>query len=305
MHTDTFHDPTEQEDWNESFYFNAYDREQDICLFMRIGHKPNRNEKMMFCYIMLPDGTFMGMRGEEQLIVRDLRVNGLSYKMDEPELRWKLLYEGEMQHVTTDGPLMAEVFFDLTFEGLHEIFNYRRCVTDEFKERISQVAASEHLEQYGAITGTVAINGKKYELDALGERDHSWGVRDWNAPKMWVWLTGEFSRETAFNVTKLYVEQGIVDAGFFHEEGKTNPLDIVDIDIRYDESGTPQSFTLGLVDTKGVTRPVEARVMRHVALPFTSPDGQQKSIMYETLAEYDYKGEKGYGIAEFLIKNEE
>ena len=305
MNTDTFHEPTDQEDWNESFYFNAYDKEQDLCLFMRIGHKPNRQEKMMFCYIMHPDGTFMGLRGEEPLVVRDLRVKGLSYEMEEPEQRWKLLFDGQMQHIAKDGPLMAEVFFDLTFDGLHELFNYRRCVTDEFKERISQVAASEHLEQFGSIRGTVAINGKTYEIDALGERDHSWGVRDWNAPKMWVWLTGEFSPQVAFNVTKLYVEQGIVDAGFFHEDGKTAPLDMVDIDISYDESGTPVSFTLGLVDTDGATRPVTARIMRHVALPFTSPDGRQKSIMYETLAEYTYKGEKGYGIAEFLLRKEE
>ena len=305
MHTDTFHEPGDNPDWNESFYFNAYDREQDICLFMRIGHKPNRREKMMFCYIMHPDGTFMGLRGEAPLVVRDLRVMGLSYDMQEPELRWKLLFDGQMQHVTKDGPLMAEVFFDLDFVGLHEIFNYRRCVTDEFKERISQVAASEHLEQFGRITGSLAINGTKYELDALGERDHSWGVRDWNAPKMWVWLTGEFSEKEAFNVTKLYVEQGIVDAGFFHESGKTSALDIVDIDITYDASGTPASFTLALEDTEGESRAVDARVMRHVALPFTSPDGTQKSVMYETLAEYTYNGKKGYGIAEFLLRKEE
>ena len=32
-------------EWNESFYFNLYDKENDICVFMRIGLKPNKDER--------------------------------------------------------------------------------------------------------------------------------------------------------------------------------------------------------------------------------------------------------------------
>ena len=302
MHTDMFHEPNDQLDWNESFYFNAYDRVHDLCLFMRIGHKPNRQEKSMFCFVMLPDGTFMGLRGEERLGQRDLCVQGLSFEAIEPERTWSLSFDGQMDHVTTKGPLKAEVFFSLTFEGLHDIYDYRRSVADAEKERLSQVAASEHLEQFGSVKGTIAIDGKTYALDALGERDHSWGVRDWNAPRMWVWLTGAFSPAEAFNVTKLYVDGGVVDAGFFHEAAKTRALTAVGIDIAYGDTGTPASFDLALTDEDGTIRPLHARVMRHVAMPFMSPDGSRTSVMYETLAEYSYGTKRGYGIAEFLIR---
>ena len=35
-------------DWNESYYFNLFDPKQGVTGFMRIGNKPNRNEKSVF-----------------------------------------------------------------------------------------------------------------------------------------------------------------------------------------------------------------------------------------------------------------
>jgi hypothetical protein len=39
-----------------------------------------------------------------------------------------------------------------------------------------------------------------------------------------------------------------------------------------------------------------------VHLPFASPDGSELSVMYETLARYEYEGMTGYGIAEYLVR---
>ncbi len=303
MDTDVFHDVlADDPEWNESFYFNCYDKGNDICIFMRIGNKQNKDEKSMFCFIMLPDGSFMGLKGEEALDSKMLSVLGLSYKKIEAEKEWKLCYQGTMEHISKNGPLQANVQFDLTFYALNKIFDYRKCVTDSFKEKISQQVASEHLEQYGKITGKLSINNKQIQITGLGERDHSWGVRDWTFPNMWVWLTSGFSEKLALNVTKLYVDQGEVDAGFFYEKGKNDPLKAIDISIDYDDEKSPKSFSMTLRDEDEKIYYVTAKILRQVALPFVSNDGGKISIMYETLAEYIYDGEKGYGIAEFLIK---
>ena len=151
-----------------------------------------------------------------------------------------------------------------------------------FKEKISQSVASEHLEQFGKATGELKIDENNYIISGLGERDHSWGTRDWNAPKMWIWLTCQFSEETALNVTKLTVSEGEVDAGFIHIGGENNPIMKTTIDTKYNQDGSPNSFKMELFDKKGEVYKVDAKIIKNVKLPFTSGDGKKQSIMHET-----------------------
>jgi len=301
METDILHEPNEKTEWNESFYFNFYDKANDVCAFMRIGLKPNKDEKSMFCFIMLPDGSYAGSRSSMPIGDNELSVNGLSYEKIVSGKTWGLRFSGPMKIFESTGPEHGNVEFDLRFTGLDDIFNYRECVSG-FNETISQSVASEHLEQYGKVEGHMELNGKRFDINGLGERDHSWGVRDWNAPKMWIWLTAEFSEGIALNVTKLSVEQGVVDAGFFHIDGSYHPIIGADIDTVYGKNGEPLSFVMELKDKKGIVRTVDAEIIRNVMLPFTSDDGNKESVMHETLAQYEFEGMKGFGIAEYLIK---
>jgi hypothetical protein len=299
MHTDRLHDHGEHKEWNESFYFNFYDRLNDICGFMRIGLKPNKDERMMFCFLMMPDGTLVGKRGRGPYAA-ELMQDGLTYTMMEPEALWSLRFQGMMGQVTSEGPIPIETDMDLGFRSLNPIFDYRRCVNAE-EEAISQSVASEHLEQFGKITGTLRIGDQTYEVDALGERDHSWGPREWTTPKMWIWLTSEFSDEMALNVTKLDMGFAQVDAGFVHVNGSDKAIISADIDTEYGDDGAPAALCMSLHDEHGDVHKVEARVMRVARMPFN--EGNTSSIMYETLAEYEFRGQKGYGIAEYLIRS--
>jgi len=300
MDTDILHEPNDQKEWNESFYFNLYDKGNDIYAFMRIGLKPNKKEISMFCFISAPD-VVAGKRGQGRIYHKDLEIQGLKYEKIEPEKKWRLMFDGDMKVVVCNAPEYIEVKFDLEFNALEKVFNYRECVSG-FEEEISQSVASEHLEQFGRITGTLEVLGRVYQIDALGERDHSWGVRDWNAPKNWIWLTGQFSEDMTFNLTKLTVEQGEVDAGFFYQDGRYDPLVKSKVDTVFGSDGVPTSFELELIDKEGVKRAISAKVLKNITLHFLSDDKRSLSIMYETLAEYSYDGKKGYGIAEFLMK---
>lgn len=298
MHTDVLHQKSGEQDWSESFYFNFYDRENSLCAFMRIGLKPDRDDKSMFCFLMLPDGTVAGINAHEPCNP-ELNAGSLKFCQAEPEKRWTLKYDGYMAFLPEKRPV--RVAFDLEFESQNRMFDYRECVSGH-KEEISKSVASEHLEQFGKVSGKLAAGGKEYSIRGLGERDHSWGVRDWNAPKMWTWLTAEFSETKALNVTKLVVEQGVVDAGFIHKDGVNIPVMEAVIDTTFGPQGAPASLKMTLRDKKGIGYEVTAEVVRHVAVPFESPDGKALSIMYETLAKYSFEGSTGYGIAEYLVK---
>jgi hypothetical protein len=300
MDTDIIHPSGGNIEWNESFYFSFYDKKNDVCAFMRIGLKQNKCLKNMFCFFMMPDGSHIGLKDDDRyendsLIAKNLRFNKIT-----PEKKWNLTFDGKLINFANGKPV--DVSFDFDFESLNNVFDYRDCVSG-IKEKISQSVASEHLEQFGKVIGKLKVGDEKYSINGLGERDHSWGVRDWNAPKMWIWLTCQFNEKLALNVTKLTVSEGEVDAGFIHMDGKNIPLMKATIDTEYASDGSPVKFTMDLQDKNGEVHRVNARIIKNVKLPFTSGDGKKQSIMHETLSEYEMDGNIGYGIAEYLIRD--
>jgi hypothetical protein len=301
MNTDVIHDFGNHPDWNESFYFNFYDKKNDVCAFMRIGLKPNKNEKSLFCFFMMPDGSLIGVKDQQSCDNPTLNAKGLNFKKLISEKKWKLTFSGMLSKVKKGIKTQERVSFDLDFESLNPVFDYRNCISG-LKEEISQSVASEHLEQFGKAAGYLVVGDRGYHITGLGERGHSWGVRDWNAPKMWIWLTCQFSEKCALNVTKLVVDRGEVDAGFFYTDGKNLPLVKADIDTIYNEEGAPISLKILLKDKDCNQYHVQAEVIKRTILPFEGNDGKALSFLHEPLAKFTYKDMTGYGIAEYLIR---
>ena len=67
------------EEWNESYYFNFYDRKNQVTAFMRIGNKVNKNEKSMFFFLMTPQQT-AGIKLETPCDDKPLSIAGLEYQ---------------------------------------------------------------------------------------------------------------------------------------------------------------------------------------------------------------------------------
>lgn len=306
MNTDKLHSPDTHKQWNESFYFNWYDKKQNICCFTRIGLTPNKDEKNMFLFFMLPNGKKLGIRENtplKTLTEKDklvLTVNDLQFIKKTNEKEWQLIYDGKAFDSYQPKDPAVQLQFNLHFTGLHSIFNYRDCPISALQKKHSKDVASDHLEQYGKITGSLTVEDNTYEINALGERDHSWGVRNWTAPKRWIWLTCQFNKEFAFNITKLTVEQGDIDAGFIHINKKNHPIKNVTIDTAYSKHHEPILFNVSMTTTSNKVFDVQASVKDKIHVPFEN--GKMKSMMYENLAKYTYKNDVGYGIAEYLIK---
>ncbi|PKL66702.1 MAG: hypothetical protein CVV28_09900 [Methanobacteriales archaeon HGW-Methanobacteriales-1] len=278
------------EEWNESYYFNFHDKNNDLTAFMRIGNKVNKNEKSMFFYLMSPTMT-AGIKLETPCDDKPLNIAGLEYEEIEPG-QWKLQYDGPIFN-----PLEKTEFkvtMDVTWEALNPIMDYVECV-DEKETEMSSNVASEHYEQFGKASGKIEIDGEIFEIDGLGERDLSRGIRAWGSPKMWMWINAEFSHEEAFNITKLSVEEGDIDAGYFYTDSVNQPLIKSDIDVEFNK-GIPSCFSMALLDKKGSEYSVTGEVVRFGMIPV-----DEKMILIETLSKYIWNDKEGYGIAEFLI----
>ena len=288
-------------DWNESFYFNVYDKEKDVCAFMRIGLKPNRWEKNMFCYILMPDGNTVGVRDMVPYDGPSLKAAGLRYQKIVPEKEWLMEYSGIMKKTVGSVVEKRNVTLSLRFEGVNEIYNYNRSMTQD-REAFSLIAAAEHMEQFGRVKGDLTIDGQKIHMDGLGERDHAWGIGDWIAPTIWTWLSCQFSEDFAFNLTKLIVDQQVVDAGFIYNNGKNEPLVRAEVVTEYAPGGGPSSLKVWLTNDKGEVYEILGEVLRTARLASTSGAERNVPIMFETLTKYKMGDKAGYGVAEYLIR---
>jgi len=302
VETDIIHEHGEQKNWNESFYFSFYDRGNDICGFLRLGLKPNKNEKMLFCFFMMPDGSLVGTKESVEFDEATLSMKGVTFTKVEDEKVWNLAFDGELPVHNKGEDSVAKVKFDLRFEGTNPMFNYRECVTSD-KEALAAAVASEHMEQMGKVLGNLKVDDREYYIKALGERDHSWGERDWTAPRAWVWLTCQVSEDFGFNVTKLYMDKGEIDAGFLYMDGENLPLVKVDMVTEYDADGSPNTLFMAMYDKDGVVYGVKGEVKKKAIMEFKG-ENDRGSIMFETLAKYriDDGEDAGYGIAEYLLR---
>ncbi len=301
LNTDILHEIGKEKDWNESYYFSFYDKGNDLLSFMRIGLKPNRGLKDVFCFFIMPDGALVGAQDQVPYDSPTMSARGLSFQNLEPEKRWRLLFAGNLAKLGPSARVPTNTHFDLIFETLNPVFNYRECVSGE-KELVSKPVASEHLEQVGRVTGHLLLGGREYKIHGLGERDHSWGVREWNAPKMWAWINCQFNENCAFNATKLVIGDIEIDAGYFFDGTCNRPLEKIKIEASFSKDGSPEHLTMKLSDKSGKIYSVVAEAIKKATLPFHSPDGKTLSLLYETLGKYKMGEMTGYGILEYLVR---
>ena len=245
---------------------------------------------------MSRDSTLVGLNEGVRYDGPALNVKGLSFKELEPERRWRLGFSGGMSRTKERMAKKSHVEFSLEFEALSRIFDCCES-TDRDEEQLQG-----RLEQFGRITGTLAMGLDEYAIKGLGERSHSWGVHDWNETTSWTMLSCQFSEDMAICLHKLTKSGLQVDAGFLHLYGKTVPIKKADMRTSLDPDGSAKSFDLVLHDKDGGAHRFSASIMRQTKLPSPSSDGKSICMMHEALARFSFGGKIGYGIVEYLVR---
>lgn len=303
MHTDYVHPFGEHSFWSESFHFSFCDRAKDLYGMMSIGLRPNLRLKEVLCYFMMPDGSTVGLKDSVAYDSPVLEAKGLRLDIIEPEKRWRMSFSGGMERETERKARKSHVEFDLRFEALNGIFDHRACVPDP-GGRLSSDPVLERTEQAGRVEGRLSTGLDDFDISALGDRDHAWGVQDGMAPDGWARLTCQFSESQALSLTRFHSDHGPVDAGYLFSDGRNVPVVRADLNLNADFSRNIKSFDMTLHDSEGGAHKVFGSIIRKIDVHHRSPDGKSMTTMNEALARYTFAGKNGYGIAEFLQKTE-
>ena len=281
-------------DWNESYYFNFFDMKEGLTAFMRIGNKPNRNEKSVFLFVMNKNGVF-GLRNNEPCDENKTTCSGL--KFVEKDGVWKITYNGPLFDMSKEpAPIMSSL--DIDWKPVNPLMDYHDCV-DAKGAALSAQTASEHFEQFGIATGKITIGDYSCDVQATGERDKSEGVRDWGAPKMWLWLNSVHGTDLGWDATKLSTQMGDVDAGYVGTKDSNDPIVKIDVELKYN-GDIPSGYDMTMTGKSGKKYVVKAEILKHAQLPM---QGSKDMMLIETISKttIDCHPMPGFGIAEFLV----
>jgi hypothetical protein len=218
--------------WQESFYFNWADPERQSFTLARTGYRfhPRKIDGLV---VSLRDGKLEVFYGPADLDhpgdprsedpAAGMRAGDLVVTMLEPLRRWRLQIEGERG-------------MDVVFEATTPAFDYhggsQAAGASGTRPRLASTMTGAHFEQSGRVTGWTHFGTERHEIHALGQRDKSWGVRDWERLEGWNWLAGQLGADWSFNVMQTIEAGKLLDNGFVFRDGANHAIERAQ--IRFD-----------------------------------------------------------------------
>jgi hypothetical protein len=242
--------------WQESFYFNWADPERRSFTLARTGYRfhPRKIDGLV---ISLREGELELFYGPADLDhpgnPRDedpaagMRAGDLVVTMLEPLRRWRLHIEGERG-------------MDVMFEALTPAFDYGGG-----DRRLAATMTGAHFEQSGRVTGWTHFGAERHEIDAFGQRDKSWGVRDWARLEGWNWLAGQLGPDWSFNLMQTIEAGELLDNGFVFRDGANHAIERASIRFVWGE---------------------QEHRMRHAEITLQERGGRRHRLMAEALGSF-------------------
>jgi hypothetical protein len=168
-------------------------------------------------------------------------------------------------------------------------------------EKPGQEFAKGHLEQHGKAIGTLTVDGQRFELDAPGLRDHSWGPRYWQAPKYYRWLTMSFGDDLgAVPILTVHRDGRELHAGYIYRKGEPNEA-IVKTEVVTDFTGEQQlhdRIQVRATTARGAVHEISGTVL--AMIPLRNRREGRVTRIAEGMTEWRWGDRVGYGLSEYL-----
>jgi len=184
----------EEANYNDSFVFQGADADGNV-LLTRMGFRSGGKEAEVWMW-----GVFDGERyaNDEHLLKltsdadpQEIAAGGLRFELITPG-EWKLTYSG-----TLNGK-PSEVILNWKADAA------MYCSADHMDPKGTAMAMAEmpwsreyferlrsekqvRIEQGGILTGTFTVDGRSFDVNMRGIRDHSWGKRNWAYLNRYLW----------------------------------------------------------------------------------------------------------------------
>lgn len=168
--------------WRESYFFDIHrpDGLGDV-IFFTMALFPSRR---------IMDSIQMGRIGGQPVLGVVQRETGNDpHTTDVGAARIEIVRPFTEVRLHAD-PETAAIGVDLTFRARTKPYGLRRGTMRTHDEVVWD---QSHILQSGTYHGTYTFDGNVHEVDGwIGQRDHSWGVRDHDRCPLWLWFQLQF-----------------------------------------------------------------------------------------------------------------
>lgn len=301
--------------FNESMYFNFFDRERGIGGFVRLGNRANEGRAEMTVTLYLPDGRVLFTYKRPEIDNNDaFDAGGLRFEVLEPAQKLRTVYEGNVIELadprTMSNPSKAfrespkrRVRLDLVHTGVGPMYGGQAEKTEKGLAADQQFAKA-HYEQHMAVQGELQIEDEVLSIDGFGLRDHSWGPRYWQAIHSYEWLTLNFGED--FGAMVSIVRRGPDDekvSGVVVRGDECDKIKHAVVKAEYEENGLfHKNVSVHLETYKGESLDITGEVKGFIPLR-NRRDGMVTHIG-EGMTEWRCGDRVGYGLSEFLSQVE-
>ncbi len=284
---DYLHEPSEKPDFRESYYFNWVDFESGISGFSTIGLLPNaKKREFVFALFYGNDKREAYWKEPEGAVSRDLSValsDGiLSYEMLRPMSSWRIHYQGK------------NLSADLTVNGRFPFYDFGGG---------SGTSWAGHFEQSSFVKGTITLkDGTELTVDGLGERDKSWGSRDWHI-EGWYALHAQFD-DISIGLRRDYVKGTYYASGGISTNDGHIPIVKVELDTEFKEDRMPYAAETKVYGEDGSCYTLHSRIISDSSyVRFTRDFPGGSTELWEEMAVHECKEleSTGTGLLEWLF----
>ncbi len=263
------HERTDEALWNESWYFDFVDPAANLGGWLRLGLYPNEDHawvNAMLCGPDLPTIALNDFRAEvpaDPFAVRTANST-LTQEVLEPLRSYRVTANGRGQAFEDPAALLrgesgrdVDVSMDLVWTTTGTPYQYR--ITPRY-------------EIPCAVSGTVTVGERTYTIaDVPGQRDHSWGVRDWWSME-WVWSALHLDDGTHLHGVDIRIDgMPPIGIGYVQRGDELTELDSVRAEEVFAPNDLPVSTALTLQPGDVVA---SAEVVAHAPVRLEALDGR-------------------------------
>jgi hypothetical protein len=267
-HDESRHAPGPEELWSESWYFDAVSDDGATGVYTRIGLYPNLGVCWVTAFICGPYRPAVAivdyaapLPAGEELTVANSGFHA-EHVCVAPLERFRVQIDGTGgAYADASAPLRGEsgdpvsAGFDLEWKTAGEPYAYRVATRYEIP---------------CCVRGTVHVGDEQFELRGRGQRDHSWGTRDWWSAE-WMWSAGHLDDGTRFHGVEFRLHDAPPIGGGYMQppEGGVTELDRV---TATEQIGPDGLITAARITYEDLTLTVEPIAFGPLLL--TAPDGR-------------------------------
>ena len=227
------HEPPADALWNESYYLDVVDADGKVGGYVRLGYYPNEGVVWWTTALVVAD-ELIAISADYGLAVPEagrLGVSGpgteVAIEVVEPLRAMRVVATAPAEvfadklEVYDGGGRPAELGIDLTWQTDGEAYGYGVHTRYEIPCNVS---------------GTMTLDGVEYAISGPGQRDHSWGVRDWWSFG-WCWMASRLEDGTRFHCADIRVPE--MRMAFGYTQAPTVPVSTVDVTEELGPQGYP------------------------------------------------------------------